>query len=109
MDVRAENCPDIIVRAVGDDPWGCHKPGTGRAGGIWGTGGALVTLRPSRTDIPLYSCGIVVSFVVVVTSFLMDGDIDDNGGKSKGFESRFGMGIENCSLIFRTLAICASI
>jgi hypothetical protein len=105
MGTRAENGPDAIVRAAGDEPWGCHNPGADGAGGIRGAGGALNTLHPSRTDISSFSCGAIVLVVVVVTAFPIGEDINDNGGNSKGFDSRFGMGIENCSLIFRTLAI----
>jgi hypothetical protein len=47
--------------------------------------------------------------VVVPTAFPTDGVIDDNGGGSKGFNSRFGTGIENCSLIDMILAFWASI
>jgi len=97
------------VRAVGGEPWGCHKPDTGGAVGKRGAGGALNTLHPSKTDIPLFSCGIIVLYVVVVAAFPTGGGTNDNGGKLKGFDSRFGMGMENCSLIFWTLAIWVSI
>jgi hypothetical protein len=33
-DACVENGPGAIVRAVGGEPWGCRKLGTGRAGGI---------------------------------------------------------------------------
>jgi hypothetical protein len=57
----------------------------------------------------LFSCGIILLFVVVATAFPTDGVINDNGGESKGFISRFGTGIENCSLIALILAFWASI
>jgi hypothetical protein len=59
----------------------------------------------------LFSCGIIVLFVVGATAFKFptDGAINDNGGGSKGPNSRFGTGIENCSLIALILAFWASI
>jgi hypothetical protein len=59
--------------------------------------------------LPLFSCDIIDLIVVVIAASSAGGGINDNGGKMKGLNSRFGMGIENCSLIFRTLAIWASI
>jgi hypothetical protein len=108
MGARAENGPDGFVRAVGGESWGCHTPGTGRAEGIRVAGAALKTLGLSTMH-PLFSCDSIDLFVAVVTVSLAGGGINDNGGKTKGFNSRFGMGIENCSLMFRTLAIWASI
>lgn len=102
------NGPDGFVSAVGGELWGCHKPDTGTAVGMWGAGGALNTLGLSLKKFPLFSCGIVVFIVVVVTEFPAGGGIND-GGKAKGFGSKFGIGIANCSLIFRTLSIWASI
>lgn len=67
---------------------------------------SLDTLCPSRIDLPLISRGIIILVVVVVTA---GGGINNNGRKSKGFNSRFGTRIENCSLIFRTLSIWASV
>ena len=73
-----------------------------------GAGGALGTLHSSKTYFFLLSCGIVL-FVLVATAFPADGFINDNGEGSKGFTSRFGTGIENCSLIAMILAFWASI
>jgi hypothetical protein len=111
MGARAESGPDAIVRAVGGEPWisGCHKPGTGIAGGIRGARGASGALRSSKTYFFLFSCGIIVLFVVVAAAFPADGIINDNGGESKGLISKFGTGIENCSLIALILAFWASI
>ena len=104
MGARAENGPDGFVRAVGGEPWGCHTPGAGRAGGTRGAGGALNTLGLSMM-LPLFSCEIIDLVVVVIAVSPAGGGTNDNGGKTKGLNSRFGMGIENCSLIFRTLVI----
>jgi hypothetical protein len=54
MGARVENGPDEIVRVVGGEHRDCREPGTGRASGIRGAGGALDTLHPSRTDVSLF-------------------------------------------------------
>src|SRR6266403_2405193 len=111
MGAPAESRPDVIVCAVGSEPLvsGCHKPSTGRAVGIRGAGGALGTLRSSKIDFLFISCGIIALFVVVVTAFPTGEDTADSGGKSKEFNAKIGLGIENCSLIALFLAFWASI
>jgi len=47
--------------------------------------------------------------VIVVTAFPTGEDINENDGKLKVFNSRFGIGTENRSLVFRTLVIWAPI
>jgi hypothetical protein len=79
-----------------------------QAGDIRGSE-ALDTLHPSRTVLPLFSCGIVVLVVVVASASPTHGGINDNGGKSKGVQFEVWDGIENCLFIFWTLAIWASI
>ena len=67
------------------------------------------TLCSSETYFLLFSCGIIVLFGVIVTTFPMDGVINNYSRVSKGFNSRFGMGIENSLLIAMILALYASI
>ena len=55
--------------------------------GSWGRAGYLA---PIWTDLPLFSCGVIVLVVIVVIAFPTGGGINDKGGKSKGFNSRLG-------------------
>ena len=55
----------------------------------------LDTLCPFWTDLPLFSCGVIILVIIIIVTAFPTGSTNDNSGNSKASNSRVETEIEN--------------